>query len=128
MHEENMQLARSALDRLKAHKNYETKNVPGKEISGQKSFIAKHSHEQEFRDTLPNHHEEEKKTDGDFGYMHPVRRKDVSVEINVGWNEGMHPAVKLLGGSPSTSVQVKFLSLSPRKLTIWFDNGKGGTL
>ena len=123
-----MQLARNALDRLKANKKYENKNAPGKEISGQKSFIAKHSHEQEFRDTLPNHHKEEKKTDGDFGYMHPVRRKDVSVEIDVGWSEGMHPAVKLLGGSPSTSVQVKFFSLSPRKLTIWFDNGKGGTL
>ena len=56
----------------------------------------------------------------------PVRRNGVVVNMNAGTAEGPHGKLRLLNGTPSRAVLVKFLSLSPKKLVMWYDDGRNG--
>merc|ERR1719399_1060521 len=67
-----------------------------------------------------------KKLSREPGYKIPFRRKGVTVEVNKGIVGGVHPKVKYLAEPPSRAVLVKFLSLSPKKLVMWYDDGRNG--
>ena len=60
------------------------------------------------------------------GYKIPVRRKGVTVEVNKGIIDGVNPSVRYLKEPPTRAVLVKFFSLSPKRIIMWYDDGRDG--
>eukprot|EP01041_Mallomonas_annulata_P002825 gene2825-5551_t len=47
-------------------------------------------------------------------------------QIGTEIRDRLHPAVKLIGGAPTTAMNARFRSLSSRTLDLWYNDGKGG--
>ena len=56
----------------------------------------------------------------------PVRRAGVTAEINMGIVDNTHPKLRYLTEPATRAVLVKFLSLSPKRVLMWYDDGRNG--